>query len=58
MSASALSTPFPNNQLLASLPAENLARLKPLLQPVPMLLRDTLWNAGESIERVFFPVTG
>lgn len=50
--------PAPRNQLLASLAPESLARLKPMLHPAPLLLRDTLWPAGEAIPRVYFPLTG
>jgi CRP-like cAMP-binding protein len=59
VSVHALSTSPPRgNLLLESLPTESLARLLPLLEPMELLLRDTLWNAGDSIPRVVFPLNG
>jgi CRP-like cAMP-binding protein len=53
-----LFAPTPGNQLLASLPAESLSRLRPQMDPAELRLRDTLWNAGDSIPRVYFPLEG
>jgi len=50
--------PVPENQLLASLPADSLARLKSSLEPVPLLLRDTLHIADGPITKVYFPLSG
>jgi CRP-like cAMP-binding protein len=48
----------PQNQLLASLPADSLARLACMLEPVQLQLRDILHRAGDLIARVYFPLSG
>ena len=49
---------MPENQLLASLPADSLARLKSSLEPVPLLLHDTLHIVDGPIAKVYFPLSG
>jgi CRP-like cAMP-binding protein len=44
----------PRNALLRSLPAEELHRLSPHLQPVPLVPRRVLQHAGLPIEHLFF----
>jgi CRP-like cAMP-binding protein len=58
MPASDQSAPPPRNRLLAALPPEVLARLRPMLKPVELPLRHTLYAAGEPITAVDFPETG
>ena len=48
----------PRNHLLAALPPASLERLKPLLTPVEMPLRQVLHSPDEPIERVYFPESG
>ena len=58
MAQSHEAVPAPHNRLLAALPAESLARLWPLLEPVQTTLRQNLVAAGEPITAVYFPETG
>ncbi|MGY1696594.1 Crp/Fnr family transcriptional regulator [Geodermatophilus sp. SYSU D00814] len=44
------------NLLLGLLPAEEFRRLEPLLEVVPLEVRDELYEAGKTIEHVWFPV--
>jgi CRP-like cAMP-binding protein len=46
------------NELLAALPADVLARLSPALEPMPLRLKEVLHPAGEPIEYVYFPCGG
>ena len=46
------------NQLLASLPAENLQRLLSALEPKPIVLQRILHQPGDAIEYVYFPGGG
>jgi CRP-like cAMP-binding protein len=48
----------PRNRLLAALPAADLARLWPRLEPVALALRQTVHAAGEPITHVYFIETG
>ena len=48
----------PRNRLLAALPPEDLACLRPRLEAVELPLRRVLHAAGEPIDAVFFPETG
>lgn len=57
-SAAALRTGPEANQLLGALPAENLQRLLPALEPVPLVLKHVLHRAGDPIEYVYFPGGG
>jgi CRP-like cAMP-binding protein len=50
--------PTPRNRLLAALPAEDLARLWPLLEPVEHEQRHILVAPDEPITAVYFPGTG
>ncbi len=50
--------PPPRNRLLAALPAEDLARLRPRLRPVGLALRQVLHAPGEAITAVHFVETG
>ena len=45
------------NHLLAALPAEEFDRLAPRLEPVPMLLGDTLYEPGGQLQHLYFPTT-
>src|SRR6187200_3505468 len=45
------------NHLLAAVPAAEFARLAPALEPVPMLLGDTLYEPGGQLSHVYFPTT-
>jgi CRP-like cAMP-binding protein len=51
-------TPAPRNRLLAALPSEDLARLWPQLEAVPLPLRKVLSAPGKPITAVYFPETG
>jgi CRP-like cAMP-binding protein len=51
-------TPAPRNRLLAALPPENLAQLRPRLQLVELVFRQTLHMPEEPITAVHFPETG
>jgi CRP-like cAMP-binding protein len=46
------------NGLLAALPPEDLARLRPSLQPVELPFDQTLFPAGGAVEAVLFPESG
>jgi CRP-like cAMP-binding protein len=48
----------PCNRLLASLPAGDLAELRPGLEPVELAARQVLHAAGEQIAHVYFPEAG
>lgn len=45
------------NQLLASLPADEFTRLAPDLELVPMSLGQSIYEPGTQIQHVFFPTT-
>jgi CRP-like cAMP-binding protein len=45
------------NHLLAALPADELARLKPDLEPVSLSLGQVIYESGEKLEYVYFPTT-
>jgi len=45
----------PVNRLLAALPAEDLERLSPYLEPVHLPQHTILYNAGEKYEYAYFP---
>src|SRR6187551_1244584 len=45
------------NHLLAAVPAAEFARLATALEPVPMLLGDTLYEPGSQLAHVYFPTT-
>jgi CRP-like cAMP-binding protein len=47
-----------SNALLAALPEAELAGLLDYLEPVPLLLRHRLSEAGEPISHVYFPLSG
>lgn len=48
--------PIQNNLLLAALPAEPLARLRPHLEPIEMALGDVVHEAGRDQTHLFFPL--
>jgi CRP-like cAMP-binding protein len=52
------STPAPRNRLLAALPADDLARLRPRLEAVELPFRQVLHAPGKPITSVYFPETG
>jgi CRP-like cAMP-binding protein len=45
------------NHLLAALPAADFARLESHLEPVPMLLGETLYEPGGQLQHAYFPTT-
>jgi CRP-like cAMP-binding protein len=45
------------NHLLAALPAAEFERLSPHLEPVPMLLGETLHESGMPLQHAYFPTT-
>jgi CRP-like cAMP-binding protein len=45
------------NQLLAALPPEELARWLPLLEPVELPLGKVLYESGRAIDHMYFPTT-
>lgn len=50
---------MPNrNYLLAALPENELSRLRPALEPVRLPLGSIVFDAGERIRHVYFPVAG
>ena len=46
------------NQLLAALPDADYERLRPFLQPVPLIFRQVLFESRESDSYVYFPRSG
>jgi CRP-like cAMP-binding protein len=46
------------NQLLAALPAAEINRIRPLLESVPLKLKEILHRPGEPIRHVYFPTSG
>ena len=49
---------FSQNRLLAAIPPEELDRLTPQFQLVPLMYKDILFDAGDQIEFLYFPLTG
>jgi hypothetical protein len=47
-----------SNLLLSSLPLEDQKRIFPLLEVVPLTVRDILHKPGERIEHIYFPGSG
>lgn len=45
------------NHLLAALPADEFARLKPDLQPVSLSLGEVLYESGDKMTHIYFPTT-
>src|SRR5271169_4273370 len=50
--------PISQNRLLAALPREELERLTPHFQRVPLVFKETLFTAGALIEFFYFPLSG
>src|SRR3954466_2466279 len=46
------------NRLLAALPADELQRIRPLLEEVPLQLRESLYGRDEPVGHVWFPLGG
>ncbi len=46
------------NRLLASLPAHELARLWPALEPIPLKLRQSVYDPGAPFRHAYFPEQG
>lgn len=46
------------NRLLAALPPEALARLRPLLSPTELTLRQVVYHEGAAMDAVYFPEAG
>lgn len=51
-------TPISQNRLLAAIPPEELRRLAPHFQTVPLVFREALFEAGDLTEFVYFPLNG
>jgi CRP-like cAMP-binding protein len=49
---------YSQNRLLAAIPTEELGHLTPHLEPVPLVFRETLFEAGERTEFIYFPLSG
>jgi CRP-like cAMP-binding protein len=45
------------NRLLAALPGEVYGRIRPALDPVAFALGDVVYDAGERMEHIYFPMT-
>jgi CRP-like cAMP-binding protein len=45
------------NHLLAALPDDELASLKPDLEPVSLVLGEVIYESGEQLEYIYFPTT-
>ena len=58
MAPSASAAPAPRNRLLAALPPDGLASLRPRLEPVELPLRQVLHPAGGPVEWAYFPEAG
>jgi len=58
MALSDQSVPATRNRLLAALPPDDLARLRPRLEAVELPFRKVLHVPGKPIEAVYFPETG
>src|SRR5688572_26434996 len=50
--------PVSQNRLLAAIAPEELKRLMPQFQRIPLVLKETLFTAGERIEFFYFPLSG
>ncbi len=50
--------PAVTNMLLAALPGADRARILPLLETIPLVLREMLHGAGERVRYVYFPGGG
>jgi CRP-like cAMP-binding protein len=46
------------NRVLASLPEQDLERLRPALEPVPLALGMSIYEAGLPLEHLYFPTDG
>jgi CRP-like cAMP-binding protein len=53
-----IATTEKNNRLLAALPQEELDRLRPALESVPLAFNQGLYDANQPISHVWFPHTG
>src|SRR5262245_4759294 len=51
-------SPRTDNRLLASLAPHELTRIWPMLEPVPLKLRQPVYEAGASFRHVYFPEQG
>lgn len=51
-------TSRPANSILATLLTDDYERLRPLLEDYPLRLRETLQEAGDRVEYVYFPTSG
>jgi CRP-like cAMP-binding protein len=51
-------TPVSQNRLLAAIPPEEFERIAPHLERVPLVLGETLFEAGDLIEFTYFPTHG
>jgi len=50
--------PVSQNRLLAALPREELERLTPHFQHLPLVFKEHLFEAGEQVEFIYFPLSG
>src|SRR5688572_31142982 len=46
-----------SNHLLAALPADEFARLKPDMEPASLMLGEVIYESGEQLEYIYFPTT-
>ena len=51
-------TPVSQNRLLAAIPPEELEHLAPHFQRVPLVFGEILFEAGDLIEFIYFPING
>jgi CRP-like cAMP-binding protein len=51
-------TPISQNRLLAAIPPEECERIAPHLERVPLVLGETLFESGDLIESIYFPLRG
>ncbi len=57
MPAALYATPTLKNSILAALPAEDYERIAPSLTPVSLELGDILFEPGERVRQIYFPIT-
>jgi CRP-like cAMP-binding protein len=50
--------PASQNRLLAAISAEELERLTPHFQTIPLVFKETLFEAGDRTEFIYFPLSG
>ena len=48
----------PTNRLLAALPIDEYQRLLPKLEPLPLVFGEVIYESGDLIRNVYFPISG